>query len=68
MVFILILVNKRNVMKKYVMKMVALLLFTSVAISSCSIEYRERRRGDREHGGDRGRETRDRNYDEVHHN
>jgi chloramphenicol 3-O-phosphotransferase len=55
-------------MKKYVMKMVALLLFTSVAISSCSIEYRERRRGDREHGGDRGRETRDRNYDEVHHN
>ena len=30
-------------MKKYVVKMVALLLFASVAISSCSLEYRERR-------------------------
>jgi len=68
MVFILIRVNKFNVMKKYVIKMVALLLFTSVAISSCSIEYRERHRSDREHGGDRGHDNRDRNYDEVHHN
>jgi hypothetical protein len=30
-------------MKMYVIKMVALLLFTSMAISSCSVEYRERR-------------------------
>jgi hypothetical protein len=68
MVFILILVNKLNFMKKYGMKMVALLVFASVAISSCSIEYRERRRNDREHEHDRGHDARDRDYDEAHHN
>lgn len=30
-------------MKKYVIKMVALMLLTSVAISSCSLEYRQQR-------------------------
>ncbi len=56
-------------MKKYIIKMVALLLFTSVAISSCSLEYRERRshRNDPNwhdpHGHDRDH---DRHYDNVH--
>lgn len=30
-------------MKKHIIKLVTLLLFTSVAVSSCSLEYRERR-------------------------
>lgn len=30
-------------MKKHIIKMVTLLIFTSVALSSCSVEYRERR-------------------------
>lgn len=30
-------------MKKHVIKLVTLLIFTSVALSSCSVEYRERR-------------------------
>lgn len=30
-------------MKKYIIKVVTLLLFTSVALSSCSLDYRERR-------------------------
>jgi hypothetical protein len=55
-------------MKKYVIKMVALLIFTSMAISSCSVEYRERRahRGDPNwHGHDDHHD--DHHYDNVHH-
>jgi hypothetical protein len=44
-------------MKKYVIRMVALLIFTSMAISSCSVEYRQRHMHHDDH-----------HYDEVHHN
>lgn len=54
-------------MKNYVIKLVALLVFTSVAISSCSLEYRQRHgRGGPNHDNDRGHD-RDHHYDNVHH-
>lgn len=53
-------------MKNYVIKLVALLVFTSVAISSCSLEYRQRHGRGPNHGPDRGHD-RDRHYDQVRH-
>ncbi len=50
-------------MKKYMLKLAALLLFTSVAFSSCSLEYRQRHMGGRDHGGDHHD---DHHYDNVH--
>ncbi|MDB4923946.1 MAG: hypothetical protein JWR23_2 [Mucilaginibacter sp.] len=47
-------------MKKYVIKMVTLLVFASVTITSCSLEYRQRRMHERDN--DRGRDN-DRNRD-----
>lgn len=52
-------------MKKHIIKLATLLLFTSVAISSCSVEYRERRmhRNDPNwHDHDH-----DHHYDDHHH-
>jgi ABC-type nickel/cobalt efflux system permease component RcnA len=46
-------------MKKHFFKIMALLLFTSMAISSCSVEYRERRQHDRE--------QHDHDHDNAHH-
>jgi len=46
-------------MKKQIIRLIALLIFASVAMSSCSVEYREHRRhhyddrhDDRDHGHD----------------
>jgi len=39
-------------MKKYIIRMVALMIFASVAISSCSVEYREHHRHYDEHHDD----------------
>lgn len=49
-------------MKKYTIKLIALLMFASVAASSCSLEYREHRRSERH---DRYRD-RDRDHDDRH--
>jgi hypothetical protein len=46
-------------MKNQVLKIITLLLFTSVAISSCSVEYREHRRARYDHHDDH-------RYNEVH--
>jgi ABC-type nickel/cobalt efflux system permease component RcnA len=56
-------------MKKYMIKMAALLLFTSVAISSCSLEYRERRnhRNDPNWHDPHGHDHDDHHYDNNHH-
>jgi hypothetical protein len=54
-------------MKKYMIKMAALLIFASVAISSCSLEARQGRTRDR---GDRNRDRghdRDHGHDGDHH-
>jgi hypothetical protein len=53
-------------MKKYVIKMSAVLLFTVVAVSSCSLEYRQNRM----HGNDQDRHSKrghDRDRDRDHH-
>jgi hypothetical protein len=49
-------------MKKYVIKLVTLLVFASVAISSCSVEYRQRRMHRHDPNGHD-----DHHYDNVHH-
>jgi len=36
-------------MKKHILKIVTLLIFTAVGISSCSVEYREHRRARYDH-------------------
>lgn len=50
-------------MKKQIMRLIALLIFASVAISSCSIEYREhhRRHWD-DHDHDHDRDDHDHDY------
>jgi hypothetical protein len=57
-------------MKKYMIKMVALLLFTTVAVSSCSLEYRQRHmRGGNQPGRDRDHHddhNGDHHYDNNH--
>jgi hypothetical protein len=40
-------------MKKHFLKIVTLLIFASVAISSCSVQYRERQRSHHDHNNDR---------------
>jgi len=53
-------------MKKYIFKMAALLIFASVALSSCSVQYRE---SHRRHDGDRGEHRgHDRDHDHNYHN
>jgi ABC-type Zn2+ transport system substrate-binding protein/surface adhesin len=39
-------------MKKYTIRMIALLVFASVAVSSCSMEYRQHRKEQRGHDHD----------------
>jgi len=51
-------------MKNYMLKLAALLIFASVALSSCSVQYRE---SHRRHDGD-GREHHDRDHDHNYHN
>ena len=51
-------------MKKYILKMAALLIFASVALSSCSVQYRE---SHRRHDGDHG-EHHDHDRDHNYHN
>lgn len=59
-------------MKKYVIKMVVLMLFTSIAISSCSLEYRQQRmhRNDPNWHDPNGhdRDHRDDHHDDNHRN
>lgn len=52
-------------MKKQIIRLIALLIFASVAMSSCSVEYREhhRRHWDDEHHHDRDDE-----HDNDYHN
>jgi hypothetical protein len=50
-------------MKKQIMRLIALLVFASVAISSCSIEYRERHGHHHDGGGDHH----DHNYRDYNH-
>jgi hypothetical protein len=56
-------------MKKPVLKLLALLLFGSVAMQSCSVEYRENKRKrdeqrmhDRDHGNNHDHDEHYRNY------
>jgi hypothetical protein len=75
MVFISYQRFKITAMKKHIIKLATLLLFTSVAISSCSVDYRERRKHrndpnwhdphsrDRDHHYDRHDDNR---YDNYH--
>ncbi|HEY8780057.1 MAG TPA: hypothetical protein VIM16_00420 [Mucilaginibacter sp.] len=51
-------------MKKYILRMIALLVFASVALSSCSVEYRNAHRGHRDgdHSHDQGHDQHYRNY------
>lgn len=51
-------------MKKYMIKLVALMLFTSVAISSCSVEYRQRHMRGQDHSHDHDN---DHHYDNGRH-
>lgn len=51
-------------MKKYFIKLLALLVFTSVALESCSMQYRENRRKRQE----QGRHDHDHDHDNDHHN
>ncbi|MDB5004125.1 MAG: hypothetical protein JWQ34_2350 [Mucilaginibacter sp.] len=53
-------------MKKYVIKMIALILFTSVAISSCSLEYRQQRMHRNDQNG-RDNNGHDRDHRDDHH-
>ena len=48
-------------MKKQFLKIATLLLFATVAFSSCSVSYRERRAHDDHH------DDHDHHYEEVHH-
>lgn len=48
-------------MKKYLIKMIALMAVASVLLSSCSVEYRER------HRHDRGYDHHDHDRDHDHH-
>ena len=50
-------------MKKQIVRLIALLIFASMAISSCSIEYREEHR----HHRDDERHDHDRDHDEHDH-
>lgn len=53
-------------MKNYMIKLIALLMFASVAVSSCSMEYREHRRAERH---DRGHDhDHDDHHDDHHYN
>jgi hypothetical protein len=51
-------------MKKQIIRLVALLIFASVAVSSCSVEYREghRRHYDDHHDRDRDHDNGYRNH------
>jgi hypothetical protein len=46
-------------MKKFILKMLALLVFASVVLSSCSVEYRN---AHRHHDDDHGHDQHYRNY------
>lgn len=50
-------------MKKHLIKMITLLAFSSILLSSCSMEYRERRRQHNE-----GRHDHDHDHDHDHSN
>ncbi|MES2279570.1 MAG: hypothetical protein V4592_26285 [Bacteroidota bacterium] len=50
-------------MKKYLIRMIALMMFASVAISSCSVEYRQHRKEQRGHDHDH-----DDHHDDHHYN
>jgi len=52
-------------MKKHFLKIITLLIFASVAISSCSVEYREHRRDRMDHHDDHHDD--DHHDDEMHH-
>ena len=52
-------------MKKQIMRLIALLIFASIAISSCSVEYREEHRhhrDDEHHDHDRDHDEHDHDY------
>jgi hypothetical protein len=50
-------------MKKYILRMIALLVFAAVAFSSCSVEYRNAHRGHRDgYDHDHDRDHHYRNY------
>lgn len=51
-------------MKKYIIRMITLVAFSTVLLSSCSVEYRERHRHDRDH--DHDHHDHDRNYYRAH--
>ena len=60
-------IKKDNSMKKYILRVVALLLFASATLPSCSVEYRQKHgRGhayghDRDHDNGHGNDHHDRN-------
>lgn len=53
-------------MKKQIIRIITLLAFSSVLLSSCSMEYRERRRTHNQ--GGRHDNDRDHNHDDHHYN
>ena len=58
-------------MKKHMIRLIALLVFASVAMTSCSIEYRQRHghdRGDRDEHHDRDRDHNDRDHNYRNYN
>jgi ABC-type Zn2+ transport system substrate-binding protein/surface adhesin len=52
-----------SIMKKQFLKIVTLLLFATVAISSCSVEYRQHR----QYGHDYDHDHHDDRHDDEHH-
>ncbi|MGZ3969986.1 MAG: hypothetical protein ACXVJP_07345 [Mucilaginibacter sp.] len=52
-------------MKTQIVRLIALLIFASIAMTGCSVEYREGHRHHNE-GGDRDNHDRD-NHDNDHH-
>lgn len=47
-------------MKKPILKLAALLLFATVALQSCSVQYRERKRQEQQHSHDHDHDHDDR--------
>jgi hypothetical protein len=55
-------------MKKYLIRMIMLLAFTSVTITSCSLEYRQHRRETRDKDRDHNRDHDDHHNDDHRNN